>query len=277
MAVLDEEKRKIITSEIESWRRTKLLPEQYCNFLLNLYLDDMNERPKGLVGNTVSKIGQASGKYWLLTFGIFTCICFVALYFSVFPLLLQIAVTGIGTAALVGIGGWLKEKSPVRGLLFVGGGMLFLLGMGMAILKLHGWTDMWGSIIFLSLCAVIWILCGIALEFPLFHWLGWVVVIVIYSRLLSHQMPDPSWLETQVFWIPASLLFLWLCWFMQVRNKSIGVVFFVSALILWIMPEIYSALYQLNVSSIKVLLAIKIALSGSLLFWLRKHWMEWVA
>jgi hypothetical protein len=40
MAALDNEKRNLVVKEIEAWRRSKLLPEQYCDFLQNLYLDD---------------------------------------------------------------------------------------------------------------------------------------------------------------------------------------------------------------------------------------------
>ncbi|WP_252508902.1 hypothetical protein [Paenibacillus peoriae] len=35
-----EKKRAILLHEIEHWRRSRLLPEQYCDFLSNLYRED---------------------------------------------------------------------------------------------------------------------------------------------------------------------------------------------------------------------------------------------
>lgn len=277
MAALGDEKRKWVVNEIESWRRSKLLPEQYCDFLQNLYLDDLNERPQGLVGNAVRKIGQATGRQWLLTFGSFALICFVVLHFSAFPLALQIGLTAVVTAAFILIGVRLRGSKPMRGLLSLGTGMAFLFGAGFAILQVNGWTGGTGPLWLLGLCAAIWIISGIALRFAVLHWFGWMAIVVLYALLLSQHVPSPSWLEVQVFWIPAALLFGWLSWFLHIRYKSVGAVLFATALILWFMPEVYSALFEINVNWIQIELLIKIVVVGVGMFRLRKQWMEWVA
>src|SRR5262249_42986070 len=150
MAQSIDDKRKAIVAEIEAWRRGKLLPEQYCDFLINLYLDDLNERPKGMVGTAVRKIGQATGKQWLLTFGIFVLICVVVLHFSAFPLALQIGLTGIVTAALIGLAGKLRGRSPGRSMMLAGTGAAFLLGAGYSICRLHDWTSTGDTIVLLT-------------------------------------------------------------------------------------------------------------------------------
>lgn len=277
MAASDEDKRNLIVKEIESWRRSKLLPEQYCDFLQNIYLDDLNERPKGIMGSTLKKVGQATGKQWLLTFGIFTFICFVVLHFSAFPLALQMSLTVIVTAAFVVIGGRLRKENTTRGLLSIGAGMVFMGCIGFIIVQINGWIDNSGLLWLLGLCALIWISSGLVLRFALLHWLGWAAVIMLYALLLSQHAPTPTWLEVQVFWIPAGLLFGWLSWFFHVRNKSIGAVFFAMGLILWFMPEVYSALYSINAEFIQLELLTKIAVAGIGMFRLRKKWMEWVA
>ncbi|MCD9024474.1 hypothetical protein [Cohnella silvisoli] len=277
MAALDEEKRNLIVKEIESWRRSKLLPEQYCDFLQNLYLDDLNERPQGVMGTVLKKIGQASGKQWLLSFGSFTLICFVVLYFSAFPLALQIGLTAVVTAAFVLVGGRLREKNPLRGLLSASAGMAFLLGTGFGILQLNGWANGSGPLWLLGLCAVVFVGSGIGLRFALIHWFGWMAIVVLYALILSRHVPNPSLLEVQVFWIPAALLFCWLSWFLHVRFKSAGAVLFATATILWFMPEIYSALYVVHTDWIQVEILIKIVVAGVGMFRLRKQWMEWVA
>jgi hypothetical protein len=276
MAASNEEKRNLIVNEIESWRRSKLLPEQYCDFLQNIYLDDLNERPQGMVAHVMRKVGQATGKQWLLTFGIFTLICFVVLHFSAFPLPLQIGLTAIVTAAFVVVGVRLRKENPMRGLLTIGAGMAILAGMGSSVIAINGWIDNSGMLWLLGLCAGVWISCGILLRIALLHLAGWMAFIMIYAALLAQHVPDPSGLEVQIFWIPAALLFGWLSWFFQIRNKAIGAVFFATALILWFMPEIYSALYSMNMGWIQVELLVKIVIVGVGMFRLRKQWMEWV-
>jgi hypothetical protein len=45
---MDERRREIIVREIEYWKRSRLLPEQYCNYLLALYTEgDDKKRPHG--------------------------------------------------------------------------------------------------------------------------------------------------------------------------------------------------------------------------------------
>jgi hypothetical protein len=277
MAALDDEKRNLVVKEIEAWRRSKLLPEQYCDFLQNLYLDDLNERPQGFTGNAIKKVGQASGKQWFLAFGSFSLICFVVLHFSAFPLALQIGLTAVVTAAFVLIGVRFREQSPIRGLLSLGAGMAFLFGAGFGILHLNGWAEGSGPLWLLALCAAALIGCGLLVRFALLHWAGWMVIVLLYSLLLAQHVTSPTLLEVQVFWIPAALLFGWLSWFLHVRFKSTGGVLFATAIILWFMPEVYSTLYAIHIEWIQVEILLKIVIAGVGMFSLRKQWMEWVA
>ncbi|TJY43411.1 hypothetical protein E5161_05865 [Cohnella pontilimi] len=277
MPVAEEDKRKTIVNEIEAWRRSKLLPEQYCDFLQNLYLDDLSERPKGAVGAAVRKIGKASRKQWMLVFGIFALICVVVLHFSAFPLPLQIGLAGLVTTGFVGLAGWLRENHPLRALLVMVSGMLFLFGTGAVILQLHGWTKGAGPIVLLAVCSAMWIGCGLIIRQALVHGFGWMAVIALYARLLMMHNPHPAWGETQLFWIPAALLFIWLSWFLHVRNKSAGTVLFAVGLIVWLMPELHAAVAKVDMQWIQAGLLGKILLAGVGLYRLRKQWMEWVA
>lgn len=277
MPVSEDEKKKLIVKEIESWQRGKMLPEQYCDFLLNLYLDDLSDRPKNAVGAAVRKIGRASRKQWILAFGIFALICLVVLHFSAFPLALQIGLIGLGTAGFVAAGAKWRSELPLRAYLLLGSGMLFLLGGGVAVLHLHGWESGAGPMALLMICAFVWVGCGIAARFGLLHWFGWLAIIALYALTLAKQFPHPSGLEVQVFWLPASLLFAWFSWFMHVKLRSAGTVLFATALVLWFMPELYSALNHMDLQWIQIGLLIKTVLLGFLLYKFRKQWMEWVA
>lgn len=42
---MDDHRKKVITNEIEYWKQNRLLPEHYCDFLLNLYSEGGSESP----------------------------------------------------------------------------------------------------------------------------------------------------------------------------------------------------------------------------------------
>lgn len=88
---MEPEKRKIIVNEIDNWRKSKLLPEQYCDFLLNLYLEDPAERPKKLLGISTVSIMNSGWKSWILVISSIALIFLYVLNFTSFGLPLQIA------------------------------------------------------------------------------------------------------------------------------------------------------------------------------------------
>lgn len=46
---MDDHRRKIITNEIKYWKQNRMLPEHYCDFLLNLYTEgaSLSDQPQG--------------------------------------------------------------------------------------------------------------------------------------------------------------------------------------------------------------------------------------
>lgn len=277
MAVIEPDKRKsIIVNEIEHWRRSKLLPEQYCDFLYNLYMDELDERPKDLYGQTLRKVGQATGKQWVISFTIASLIFLLVLYFNVFPLALQIVLSTLVVSAFVVSGYRLRAVNRLKANVWLMSGMVYALGAGLIIISINGSLENSG-LWFLACCALIWIAMGIHFPFGLLHLMGWIVLAFIYASLLSVHVVSPNWIEVQIFWLPAALLFGWFSWFFQVRNKAVGAVFFASGIILWFMAEIYAAIYGINRDWLAVQLLLKMLIIGVVLFGYRQKWMEWVA
>lgn len=50
---MDEMRKKIIIQEINSWKESRMLPEQYCSYLLALY--GQGELPPSKSNETASK------------------------------------------------------------------------------------------------------------------------------------------------------------------------------------------------------------------------------
>lgn len=203
------EKRKIIIKEIEQWKRSKVLPEHYCDFLLNLYQDDEVENTSW---NSVSKtsIRNSHWKIWLLLGMILTAVSVIVFNFNLFPFPMQIGISSL-FILLCYLMGFLKlHKNKNVSYLFLGSASIFLLFIGPYLLKLHGFADTFWILGYLVLCSIIWIVIGIILKLGLFQLCGWSGLILFYGWILHSRVDDIHWFQIQTFWIPLTvILFGW--------------------------------------------------------------------
>ncbi len=86
---MNETRKKIIIQEIKYWKENKLLPEQYCDFLLTLYSGG-EERIESMKKKSKSSLHIP---LWIFT-TIFFIILFVN-YFTEIPIGMQITLTAI--------------------------------------------------------------------------------------------------------------------------------------------------------------------------------------
>ncbi|WP_209123024.1 hypothetical protein [Alkalihalobacillus sp. BA299] len=85
---MNQERKEIIIKEIKYWKQTRLLPEQYCNYLLTLYTE--GEEEQLTTNNKRSSVNIKS----MITFFIvqfLLLLSVVVIYFTDFPFLLQMA------------------------------------------------------------------------------------------------------------------------------------------------------------------------------------------
>ncbi|MEV5028613.1 hypothetical protein [Paenibacillus sp. LPE1-1-1.1] len=277
---MNQDRRQIIVKEIDHWRRSKLLPDQYCDFLMNLYADQdtvhAGKQQQHTVGKAIAAVQKATGLQWFLTFGTFTLISFVVLYFNEFHPLLQMAVVALGTVVFLRIGQRLRSRNEAAGLAITSTGMLLLLGGGLHMLNIHG-LDQWGwKTGLLAFSSLFWIVYGIAARIPALHLSGWLAAILVYAWLLSQFMVDSKWYEIQLYWLPIACLFGWGSWFVHRWSKPVSAVLFVTCALVWFMPELYSVMFTDEAIWLQLQLIAKIAIGGGILFAMRKQWMVWV-
>lgn len=273
---MDQEKRLIIVSEIDRWRRSKLLPEQYCDFLLNLYMDERPEKSKKVMGVSSSAVQNSSWKTWLTIFGIIGMISFLALHFTSFAFWMQTGIAAGLISILYMLGAVQRNKQPLLSCLCFGGGSVLLLLAGVYLLNAR---EMDGAplMFFVGLTSMIWILTGIAARFPVFHFAGWLVLFLIYALVLRHNISDIDLIGLELSWIPVSLVLGWLGWLFHHVNKQIAAVLFAACVLGWFGAEAYGlAVTELDASVLQLLMAGKLAVSCGLLFGFRKKWTEWV-
>lgn len=276
------ERRTIIVREIEHWRRSKLLPDHYCDFLLNLYADPVlapkseEEQPKHLVGKAIMAVSKATGKQWFYTIGFFTLISFIVLYFSVFHPALQISIILLGTFALLWFGEKIRKQHAPFGFLAIFLGHLLLLCGGLYLISQHQLSDWYWTFALIAVCSLFWIVYGMKSHLSMLHICGWLAFLLAYAMLLHELTSGQQWYEIQLYWIPLSILFFWISWFIHRWFKPSSAVLFVIGIATWFMPEIFQLVFIGEMGYLQLQLISKVIIGSLLLFVLRKQWMVWV-
>lgn len=102
------ERKKIIVDEIKYWKKSRLLPEQYCNFLLTLYTggletEDVKSQQKNVNLNQLALLIFTT--IGLAIFGL----TFLVIYFTDFSLLMQMTIVLFFSAVMFALGKWVKK------------------------------------------------------------------------------------------------------------------------------------------------------------------------
>ncbi|MCR8631411.1 hypothetical protein [Paenibacillus radicis (ex Xue et al. 2023)] len=277
-----DEKRKILIREIEHWRKSKLLPEHYCDFLLNIYLENSAEKPSssgGFLGVSPASIKNSNWKIWIVFFGVIALISFAALNFTAFELPMQMGIACVFLFGCYTIGSLQNKKEPVRAQILFGMASLFLLFIGVILMRLHNVHAPVLVVGYVVFCSLVWILTGLLARLLLFQLCGWIVLVFCYGWLLHYQLDSINWLTLELSWVPLCILFGWVGWMIHEKSKQIGTVFLMLSCIVWFMPELYGMLYaeQYGEDAVQIAFLGKLLVEASLLFVLRKKWTEWVA
>jgi hypothetical protein len=277
-----DEKRKIIIREIEQWRQSRLLPEHYCDFLMNIYLEDPADRPSGsggLLGITPGAIRNSHWKIWIIIFGSLALLSFTALNFTAFNLPMQMGLSVFLLFCCYTAGSMQREKDPIRAQILFGMASLFLLFIGVFLLKLHGIIQPVIMVLYVVFCSMIWIITGLLGRLKLFQLCGWVVLVFCYGWLLHYKLDLINWITLELSWVPLSIVIGWLGWLIHEKSKQLGTVFLMLSCIVWFMPELYGMLYAelYGEEIVQIALLGKMLVEASLLFILRKKWTVWVA
>jgi hypothetical protein len=274
---LDADKRKTIVYEIEHWRKNKLLPEHYCVFLLNLYLEDPADRPKKWGGFSPSSIRNSNWKVWILSMGALGLISFIALNFNSFQIPMQISILTLFVLLCYMLGGLSRPKNLTLAYLTLGLGSILLLNVGLYLLQKNN-ADLVFIVAYTVFCSIIWMVTGVTARMPVFHFGGWLVLIMVYAWVLHHNIDAFDWLALQMSWVPVSLVLFWLGWLFHHNNKQMGAVLLMVGLLVWFIPDVFGLLFtELPHSVLQLSLMVRIAFAGIALYTLRKKWTEWVA
>jgi hypothetical protein len=274
---MEQERRMIIIREIEHWRRSKLLPEQYCDFLLNLYAESSADGTKSASNPRKRAVTESSALQWLAFFGGIACITYVVLHFNAFGKDLQIGIFAFAAIAPYILGIAIRHTRPFAANISIVVGTGVLLIAGPLLLRYLGWGEWYQTALYLTGCSLLWLGVGVGFRMPWLHFCGWMSLFLSYALLLNRlEVPD-GWITLELCWLPLSFLFGWLGWLFSLKAKKEGAVCLVVACLLWFMPEGYALMLTGWPETVAQLLLLgKLVLLGSAGFALRKIWIDWV-
>ncbi|RTE07720.1 hypothetical protein [Paenibacillus whitsoniae] len=275
---MDAEKRTMIVREIERWRRSKLLPEHYCDFLLNLYGDDTVTKQASILGITATTVTNSSWKIWLAIVAIITAVALSALNFNSFALPMQIGVSALLVILCYGLAYRERTKKPIVAYVLCGVSSVAMLLLGIYILYLAGVHANAAYISYLALCSMIWLFNGLIGRMAIFQICGWLGLVGTYGWLLLQRLEHPAWFTLEISWLPVSIVLIWMAWLAHHTNKQAAGVLMLIGCLVWFMPEAMTFVLDANMSVriIQLSFAVKLVTAGAALFALRKKWVEWV-
>ena len=122
MDAVDGHRKEIIIHEINYWKKNRMLPEHYCDFLLNLYTEGSSSAPRSVQKKMITDSkGLSLILLALLSLSIFL------LYFTELSLILQISLSVIfGIASLLTVA-FLIAKSHLKLIPLLAASLLFLI------------------------------------------------------------------------------------------------------------------------------------------------------
>jgi hypothetical protein len=274
---MDQDKRAVIIREIQYWKRSKLLPEQYCDFLLNLYSSGEREASAARDHSAMAAMRDSNVLLWIAALGIIAMLTIVALNFNVFPFPLQITASMLFVIALIVFGIRIVRRNIAIAYLSLGAGCLLMLLAGEWMLITHGYGQSGWAIGYLALCCMLWTFIGSYLRLAFLCFSGLTGILFVYAWLQTVWLEPLYGVWLQLAWLLAAVLFIALARQAGQRLRPLGRVWFIEGCIAWLAPEIMEAIFGSELSlGLQVVLISKIIVAGLLLLIYRKRWIEWV-
>lgn len=121
---MDDKRKQIIVNEIKMWKETKMIPQEYCDFLLAIYTEgnEANTRKQNGAGKSVKK--QAAVSVFILAL---IAIAVFVIYFTELHFILQTGILTAFVGCLLFLGIHYANKEIFYPVFFVGAAIILLL------------------------------------------------------------------------------------------------------------------------------------------------------
>lgn len=181
---MSNQRKQIILNEITFWKKNKLLPEHYCNFLMTLYTEGNQEDEKriGKAKHSVKGQEKRKNKWMFILFPLLAIVLFTLLFTldSIWLTAIPAAILAIGT--FIAAFYFAKKNGLLTAILYISGALvLFGLSVKLCLTFLPGNNIALYSVLIGN--SLFWFLSGVTLKLIYFTISGvlGITAILIYS------------------------------------------------------------------------------------------------
>jgi hypothetical protein len=260
-----DQKKKIIIQEIEYWKRSRLLPEHYCDFLLQIYLSDSKKNTKS-GGGSFSFITSKSMLLFIMA--LFFILGFLAFYFIDFSNQMQMYLIAITVFIFYSSAMFAYRKGlSFFHYLFSIGCMIMLLGV-VRFLYLWSIDDVVMKVPLLLGVCLIWMITGITFRIFYLQFIGLIAIVGITGwGTIPYFQSHFSWAVLEGSWVISALLFFTISLASKRKYAKFSFNLYLNGIILVFVPSV-QATYIPSTSTdvLQLLLFAKIILISIFLY-----------
>lgn len=234
---MDDSNKQLILKEIETWRKSRLLPAEYCDFLSNLYAEG-----ESLQSDSLPQPWRPSieWKRLLLSLAGSTILVMLVLHFTSFPSSMQIGFLLAITFFIY----FLAFRLPVPsrslriGLLTIGSLLVaadgYLLAERLRLLE----SPAWSLSIFVAVL-LIWVVTGAAGESRMIVAAAWIGIGALYEFALYYMrnIGFDNYAFNSIYWLIFAVVSMGLGVFLGRNRLFIAPVWAVSAVFALLTPD----------------------------------------
>ena len=180
------QRKQIIMNEIAFWKKNRLLPEHYCDFLLALYAQGENQEDEQ-VENSSKAVLAKKQKYKVIIYtvvGLVTALLLASLFLVTTAILIPIILVSVAILSFLYIAIKLvKDKSVMAPLLFVFAALL-LLGLSFKVWEVYFGDEPFILIGLIFGNCLLWLFSGLLMKLVYFSISGILGLVLIIGYFI---------------------------------------------------------------------------------------------
>jgi hypothetical protein len=245
---INDQEKKIIVDEINKWRHSKLLPAEYCDFLLNLYSagnsvpatnNSMNNKPNLSINKIIFSIASML---------ICAVILFILFNFKSFPLTYKIGLLVLFTSiSYLGLIIYkIKGNNPIVLLLVHNIASMIMVFCVLYVVSELGYSNLTSGLLgIFMLVFIVWLVTALWLNHLIIFIASLIGISLVYNYFVLINVTNNAILSSEAYWIPLSLIVLWIAYSTNQSPKYYkhSIILLILGVFYFIMPEI-SVLYR---------------------------------
>ncbi|MGZ4030599.1 MAG: hypothetical protein ACXVDJ_00340 [Tumebacillaceae bacterium] len=287
---MNQEQKKIIVQEINHWRNSKLLPAEYCDFLLNLYMEgesfSAEQKDASGKGHRERSGGHSSSRTTgqmgriLLILGALLLFLIFAFNFTSFPQPMQIF-TPLLVTLISYLLAWRKGRNNplVRVSWLLVGSVMAMLSGYFYLATNEYLSDKSAILGVMSVVCIVWLLSAALGRSRIVASMGWGGLMLVFANLLEagFAVGEKAYGVQHFYWMIPALLSLFISYLLGRGRVYISPVFLLFGLLACFGPELRMLAFSVPMDFfVQAICFLKLAVLVSLLVVFHSDMKNWM-